>query len=275
MKAPRLLAFPLLLAGCTLAFEGGGLIPTRLAPPARVAEDRLDVPYVPTPPAVVEAMLDLAEVGPDDYLIDLGSGDGRIAIAAARRGARALGVDIDPARVAEANLAASIAGVQDRVQFRRQDIFETPIDAASVVTMYLLPEINLRLRPRLLTELRPGTRIVSHAFGIGDWAPDEHRVIDGRNVFLWIVPATVEGRWELSEGGGAPATLALEQRFQAVTGTLAAPGRVMALRDTALRGVHFRFTVDTPEGPRTYRGRVSDDAILPEDGGDWVARRVG
>ncbi len=275
MKAPRLLALTALLAGCTLAFEGGGLIPTRIAPPARVAEDRLDVPYVPTPPAVVEAMLDLAEVGPDDYVIDLGSGDGRIAIAAAGRGARALGVDIDPARVAEANLAAGVAGVQGRVQFRRQDIFETPIGAASVITIYLLPAINLRLRPRLLTELRPGTRIVSHAFGIGDWPPDGHRVIDGRNVFLWIVPATVEGRWELVDGDSRRATLVLEQRFQTVTGTLTAPGRVAALRGATLRGVHFSFTVDTAEGPRTYRGRVADNAITPEDGGNWLARRIG
>jgi precorrin-6B methylase 2 len=251
MRAPLPLIAIALLGACAMSFEGGGLFPTRLAPPARVAEDRLDVPYVPTPEPVVEAMLDLAGVGPDDYLIDLGSGDGRIPIAAARRGARALGVDIDPERVAQANVAAEVAGVQDRVRFRRQDLFETPIGEASVIAMYLLPDVNLRLRPRLLTELRPGTRIVTHAFTIGDWAPDQRRVIGERNIFLWIVPAAVEGRWELTDGSGAPATLDLQQRFQVVTGTLTGAGRVMALRDVTLRGTRFSFTVDSAAGPRT------------------------
>lgn len=275
MKAPLPPVALVLLGACAMSFEGGGLFPTRFAPPAQVAEDRLDAPYVPTPEPVVEAMLDLADVGPDDYLIDLGSGDGRIPIAAARRGARALGVDIDPERVAQATLAARLAGVENRVAFRRQDLFETPIGEASVIAMYLLPDINLRLRPRLLTELRPGTRIVTHAFTIGDWQPDQRRVIGERNIFLWIVPAAVEGRWELAEGNGPPATLDLQQRFQVVGGTLTGGGRVSALRDVSLRGVRLSFTVDTAAGARTYRGIVSDNAIAPESGTAWRARRVG
>lgn len=275
MKPLPILVALCLLGGCAMAFEGGGLLPARFAPPPSVAEDRLDAPYVPTPEPVVEAMLDLAGVGPDDYLIDLGSGDGRIPVAAGRRGARALGVDIDPERIAQANLAAQLAGVEGRVSFRRQDMFETPIADASVVAMYLLPDINLRLRPRLLTELRPGTRVVTHAFTMGDWAPDQRRVIGERNIYLWIVPAVVEGRWELTEGNGPPATLVLEQHFQAVVGTLAGPGGVAAIREARLRGSDFSFTVDTASGPRTYRGIVSDDSIVPESGRAWRARRVG
>jgi len=275
MKPSPILVALCLLGGCAMAFEGGGLLPARFAPPPSVAEDRLDAPYVPTPEPVVEAMLDLAGVGPDDYLIDLGSGDGRIPIAAGRRGARALGVDIDPERIAQANLAAQLAGVEGRVSFRRQDLFETPIADASVVAMYLLPDINLRLRPRLLTELRPGTRVVTHAFTMGDWAPDQRRVIGERNIYLWIVPAVVEGRWELTEGNGPPATLVLEQHFQTVGGTLAGPGGVAAIREARLHGSDFSFTVDTASGPRTYRGIVSDDSIVPESGQAWRARRVG
>ena len=153
----------------------------------------LDVPYVPTPPEVVERMLDMAEVKPDDFVIDLGSGDGRIAIAAAKRGARAFGVDIDPQRVEEAQENARRAGMQGRVSFRRQNLFDTRIDEATVLTMYLLRKVNLELRPRVLDELKPGTRVVSHAFSMGDWKPDGHSEVGYRQVYLWIVPAKVAG----------------------------------------------------------------------------------
>ncbi|MGQ0660036.1 SAM-dependent methyltransferase [Sphingosinicella sp.] len=272
---PPLLAclFAAALSSCT--FQGGGIAPFNPAPVAP-AEPDLDVPYVPTPRPVVEAMLDLAELGPSDTLIDLGSGDGRIVVAAARRGARALGVDIDPVRVSEGYAAAQLAGVQTRATFRRQDIFDTPIREANVVTAYLLPAINLRLRPRLLTELRPGTRVVTHAFTMGDWQPDAHRVIGGRNIYLWIVPAVVGGDWTLTDGGATMA-MALDQRFQQVTGTLAGSGRTMVLRDATLRGANFSFTVDMPAGPRTYRGLVEGDSIVPDPAGGpagWRARRA-
>jgi hypothetical protein len=261
------------LASCT--FQGGGLAPFNPAPVAP-AELDLDVPYVPTPRPVVEAMLDLAGLTPQDYLIDLGSGDGRIVVAAARLGARALGVDIDPARVSEGYAAAQLAAVGPRTSFRRQDIFDTPLGEATVVTIYLLPAINLRLRPRLLTELRPGTRVVTHAFAMGDWQPDEQRVIDGRNIYLWIVPAVVGGAWTLTDGGAAM-TLNIDQRFQRATGTLGDGGRTMALRDVSLRGNLFVFTVDTAQGPRTYRGLVDGDAITPDPAAGaatWRARRA-
>jgi len=258
----------LALAGCT--FGGGGILPFEPPPAARVSERDLEVPFVATPRPVVAAMLDMAEVGPEDYVIDLGSGDGRISIAAAQRGARALGVDIDPNRVSEAVLAAQVSQVEGRARFRRQDLFATPIGEASVVSMYLMPEINMRLRPRLLTELRPGARVVSHAFAMGDWRPDEHRDVNGANVYLWIVPAPVGGEWTFSEGGERMA-LSLDQRFQDVTGTLG--GR--PLRDVTLRGARISFTLDGPNGPRTLRGIVDGAIIEPERGapGGWRAQR--
>jgi hypothetical protein len=159
---------------------------------------RFDVPYVPTPPVVVEEMLRLANVGPADFVIDLGSGDGRILIAAAGRfGARGIGVDLDPDRIEESVYGAQLAGVSERVVFQQQDLFKFDISRATVVTMYLLPSVNRKLRPRLLTELKPGTRIVSHDFDLEDWRPDQKSTVR-KNVFLWIVPAQVDGRWRTS-----------------------------------------------------------------------------
>jgi SAM-dependent methyltransferase len=148
-----------------------------------------DIHFVPTPEEVVDAMLRLAEVGPGDLVYDLGSGDGRIPIAAARRfGARGVGIDLDPKLVAQASRSAKEAGVADRVKFIEADIFEADISNATVVTLYLLTSINERLRPKLLKELRPGTRVVSHQFRMGDWAPEREVVVDYRPLFLWRVP---------------------------------------------------------------------------------------
>jgi SAM-dependent methyltransferase len=235
---------------------------------AAAAEPEFDVPYVPTPPELVERMLDLAQVAASDYLIDLGCGDGRIAIAAARRGARALGVDIDPARIEQAVLAARLAGLQTSVRFRRQDLFRTPIQEASVIALYLLPRINLALRPRLLTELRPGARIVSHAFDMGDWRAEAEQSHDGRRIFLWIVPAVAGGRWALTDANGEAWTLDLDQTFQDVTGTMTGAGRVLDLRGS-LRGTAFAFTA----GGRDWAGTVEDAAITGTDSA-WRAARI-
>ena len=149
-----------------------------------------DVPYVPTPEPVVEKMLELAQVGPKDVIYDLGSGDGRIVITAAKKyGARGLGVDIDPELVKEARQKAQAAGVSDRVEFREGNLFDMDLSGASVVTLYLLQDINMRLRPKLLRELKPGTRIVSHSFDMGDWEPLKEVEIDGRKIYYWKVPA--------------------------------------------------------------------------------------
>lgn len=146
-----------------------------------------DAPYWQTPQALVERMLDLAGVGPGDHLIDLGCGDGRIVIAAARRGATGLGVDLDPERIAEAEAAARSAGVEQLVSFRREDLFATRLGGASVVTLYLLPLPNRLLAERLQNELAPGCRVLSHAFAIRDWAPRVQETVDGREIFLWVV----------------------------------------------------------------------------------------
>jgi SAM-dependent methyltransferase len=269
-RASFLLAGLAGLAACT--FQGGGLAPFTPAP-APPSEEDLEVPYVTTPRPVVAAMLDMAGVGADDYLIDLGSGDGRIAIMAAQRGARALGVDLDPQRVAEATASAGFAQVRDQVSFRRQDLFDTPLREADVVTLYLLPSVNLRLRPRLLTELRPGARVVSHNFTMGDWRPDESRELGSSRIHLWIVPAPAEGGWAME--GAATGLLLLEQRFQDLSGSL--DGR--PLRDVSLRGRRLTFTVDLPGGARTFRGTVGDAEIMPDreagEAATWQARRVG
>jgi SAM-dependent methyltransferase len=152
---------------------------------------RIHAPYVKTPPEVVTAMLKAAEVKPGDLVYDLGCGDGRIVIAAAREfGARGVGVDLYPQHLAEARESARKAGVEARVEFREQDLFDTELGKATVVTLYLLPELNLELRPKLLAELKPGSRIVSHAYDLGDWKPDKQLEVNGNRVFLWIVPTS-------------------------------------------------------------------------------------
>lgn len=224
------------------------------------ARPKLDVPYVATIEEVVDRMLALAEVGASDHVVDLGCGDGRILVAAARtRGATGFGVDIDPARIAEAEANARAAGVTDKVRFRLQDLFEAPISDASVVAIYLLPEINLRLRPRFLSELRPGTRIVSHAFDMGDWRPDRTEQTEGARIFLWIVPARVAGRWTLTGPNGRSAAVTLAQRYQDVSGNV---------RDARLSGDRLRFIADLGNGPHAYEGRVLGDRIEPLSRGE-------
>lgn len=231
---------------------------------------RLDVPYIATDLQVVDAMLGLAEVKPDDNVIDLGSGDGRILIAAARSlGAHGLGVDIDPARVREATANAEEAGVSSRVRFRQQDLFETPLGGADVLTLYLLPEVNLRLRPRILGQMRPGTRVVSHDYDMGDWHWDQRRRVGDAIIYLWTVPARVNGAWTLTAGGRA-VPLVLEQQYQQFHGT-AGDARIEQGR---LDGNRIRFIANLGEGRRTFEGRVDGNRILPLTGSDWHAERA-
>ncbi len=249
-----------LLGGCSAYGDGMGDILRGTGIAAR--EPDYDVPYVPTPEPVVDAMLDMAQVGAADTVIDLGSGDGRITIAAARRGATASGVEIDAALVDRARRNAALHGLQDRARFSNANLFDVPLRPASVVTMYLLPRINMALRPRLLTELKPGTRIVTHAFDLGDWRADGERLVGDRRVYLWIVPAVAGGTWRATLADGRAVALTIDQRFQDVTGTLG---------DTpltgSLRGVALRFTA----GGREYRGTVGEAGIAGEG---WRAVRV-
>ena len=246
--------------------------PAGFDPAEFVAErPKLDAPYVATDMEVVDAMLALAEVRPDEFVVDLGSGDGRILIAAARLvGARGLGVDIDPARVEEAEHNARAAGVAGLVDFRRQDLFDTPLAEADVLTLYLTQEVNLRLRPRILAEMRPGTRVVSHDFDMGDWRPDQRRRIGAAVVHLWIVPARIDGAWTLNVGGRA-VPLAIDQSYQNFDGT-AGTARIEQGR---LTGDRIRFLADLGEGRRAFEGRVAGDTIVPLDAGaGWRATRT-
>jgi Methyltransferase domain len=217
----------------------------------------LDVRYIPTPPDVVKRMLDMADVKPGDYLIDLGSGDGRIATAAAKRGARAFGVDIDPLRIQDAQENARMAGLQGKVSFSRQNLFDARIGEATVVTMYLLRQLNLGLRPRILEELRPGTRVVSHAFGMGDWEPDDHTEVGFRHVFMWIVPAKVAGRWLVQDGAESFA-LILNQKYQYLKGWAQIAGKRIEISKGRLKGADIWLTL---ANGKTYRGRVSGDRM--------------
>ncbi|TVQ73029.1 MAG: class I SAM-dependent methyltransferase, partial [Balneolaceae bacterium] len=207
----------------------------------------LDVPYYVTEPEVVEGMLDMAGVGPGDYLIDLGSGDGRIVIAAAQRGAVGHGVDLDPRRNVEANRNAREAGVDDRVVFLEEDLFETDFSQATVVTMFLLSSINLRLRPDLLSRLRPGTRVLSHTFDMGEWEPDLRQVIGIRPVYLWVIPAQVDGVWEWTSDG-APFSMTIEQQFQHIAVSLYAGEQKLNIETSKIKGDRITLIASGSEG---------------------------
>jgi SAM-dependent methyltransferase len=199
---------------------------------------KLDVPYVPTPPAVVDAMLKIANVGPDDIVYDLGSGDGRIPIAAVRQNnaKQAVGIELNPNRVAEAVATTRNLGLEGRVSFIQGDVFKTDFSAATVVTMYLLDNVNLRLRPRILDELKPGTRIVSHQFHMLDWTPDDTVLVDTVPVHFWVVPAKLEGRWS-----GDGVSLHLKQQFQTASGTLEAGGTAVKIGRALIKGSALSF----------------------------------
>lgn len=180
----------LALVGGAATYAASPTKPLSSATTTQAVDRTPDVIYVPTPPEVVEAMLDVVQLKDGDVLYDLGSGDGRIPIAAAKRAkVKATGIDIDPQRIQEANVNAETAGVTDRVTFKQADLFTTDFSDATVVTLYLLDTLNEKLRPKLLAELKPGTRIVSHAFRMGDWEPEQTREINGRMVYFWTVPA--------------------------------------------------------------------------------------
>jgi len=267
--------------------------------PARALEPR--VPYVPTPQDVVERMLEIAKVGPHDYLIDLGSGDGRIVVTAARKyGTRGFGVDLNPERIRESTENARRAGVSEKVAFYQRDLFETSLTDATVITMYLLPQVNIELRPRLL-ELKPGTRLVSHDFDMGDWKPDTHIKMDAKDkyggaggdseIYFWIVPARVAGvwRWALPVVSGKPLDyeVTLEQRYQVITGSAAVGGRTVKLQNARLRGdaIRFSFTAEVNGAPvkHEFSGRVAGEAVTGsaqlsgarlQGQHDWSARRM-
>jgi len=227
-----------------------------------------DVVWVPTPQDLVDTMLDMAQVTPSDYVIDLGSGDGRTVITAAQRGARAHGIEYNPDLVQLAKRAAARERVAERATFERADIFESDFSDATVITLFLLPSLNLRLRPAIL-DMEPGTRVVSNAFDMGDWRPDETRTLSGgtswRTAHLWIVPAKVDGIWKLDDG-----QISFTQEFQNITGTLTRGGK-----DTELTGILNGSKITFTAKGRIYTGTVSGNTISgTRAGGDsWKAAR--
>ena len=249
-----------------------------------------DVPYVSTPWNVVEAMLKIAAVGPNDFLIDLGSGDGRIVITAAKKlGARGFGVDLDDNLVRTAQRNAASEGVKDRAEFYTRNLFDTDMSKATVISMYLFNSVNLRLRPSLF-KLKPGTRLVSHDFDMAKWTPDDKLTIDvpGKSygsphseIFLWIVPADASGRWRwqlpVAAGGANGAKwdydAAFEQTFQMISGEVQAGGRGAQLRDARVRGEIVSFTVLAERDGRTVRQEFSG-RIDGNGGGDVIAGHV-
>jgi precorrin-6B methylase 2 len=217
-----------------------------------------DVVWVPTPQVLVDRMLDMAKLTPADFVMDLGSGDGRTVITAAKRGARAMGVEYNPDMVELSKRNAAREGVQGKASFVKADLFETDFSKATVITMFLLPDINLKLRPKLLG-LKPGTRIVSNSFTMDDWKTDETASLEEKDgcsaswctAHLWIVPARAEGSYKLPQGD-----LVLKQQFQMLTGTLTTGGRTYAL-EGKVRGDEVSFTA----GGKTYQGRMNGKSL--------------
>jgi hypothetical protein len=249
----------------------------------QVGQAGKDVIWVPTPDEVVERMLRMAQVTPNDYLVDLGAGDGKIAIAAAKNfGARSLGIEYDPDMAKHAQGNVDKAGVAGRARIVQGDIFITDFNQATVITMYLLPALNLKLRPQILA-MRPGTRVVSHSFTMDDWEADETSTMDGRRAYFWVVPANIMGSWALEvTGGGANERmeLTLEQRYQKIDGSVGLGPVQGGLRDARLRGFNISFAyVDGKSVRRELNGRVSggrmEGGFRADNGteGRWVATK--
>jgi hypothetical protein len=269
MKATRVIRSIVIAAAVSLAVpavsahQATAQKPTTQKPfEPQSGQEGKDVVWVPTPQALVDKMLEIAKVTPQDFVIDLGSGDGRTVISAAKRGARALGIEYNPDMVELSKKNAAEAGVSDRATFVKADLFESDFSKAQVITMFLLPSINMRLRPKIL-DLKPGTRIVSNSFDMEDWQPDETASITEDctswcKAMLWIVPAKVEGTWQMPEGN-----LTLKQDFQMVSGTLGGK----QINTGKLRGDEITFTV----GESKFTGRVNGNTIKGTVAGGGVS----
>ncbi|MGE5639670.1 MAG: methyltransferase domain-containing protein [Clostridia bacterium] len=272
-------AFSLLVAALLVA-SSPVLAQQKFEP--QVGQAGKDVIWVPTPDEVVERMLTMAQIQPGEIHFDLGAGDGKIAIAAAKKGARATGIEYNPDMVKYANSKAQEAGVAGvgpgKATIRHGDIFATDFSSANVITLYLLPVLNMKLRPQILS-MRPGTRVVSHSFSMEDWEADEISNIDGRRVYFWIVPASVQGTWML-EAAGQKHEISLEQHFQRFNGAIAFDALQAGLREPRLRGSTIGFSYVDPQGLRrdftgTVDGRQMSGDFKDEKGGGgkWTASR--
>jgi SAM-dependent methyltransferase len=259
----------LLLALCLSLFAGSGSAQPAKQYEPQVGQEGKDVVWVPTPQALVDKMLDMASVTAKDYVIDLGSGDGRTVITAAKRGAKANGIEYNPDMVELAKRNAAKEGVSDKATFAKADLFESDFSQAQVITMFLLPSINVKLRPKIL-DLKPGTRVVSNSFDMGEWKPDQTADAEGCSnwctAHLWIVPAKAGGTWKLPNG-----ELTLKQTFQMISGTLKS-GNVVAPVSGKLDGDQITFSA----GEAHYTGRVNGNSMegTLKSGGNWSAQRT-
>jgi hypothetical protein len=226
-----------------------------------VGQPGKDVVWVPTPDDLVQRMLAMAKVTPQDIVYDLGAGDGKIAIAAGKLGATAVGIEYNPDMVKLAQCYVEAEGLAGKVKIIHGDIFKEDFSRATVVTMYLLPELNLKLRPTLLA-MRPGTRVTSHQFTMGDWEADETAEIDHRTAYLWIVPAKVEGQWSFRDANGQQFSVALTQNYQKISGDVTIGGKKQPLVGATLRGDAIRFAFNDDKGvTRTLTGTVRGNEI--------------
>lgn len=241
----------------------------------QIGQEGKDVIWVPTPDELVNAMLKMAEVTADDYVIDLGSGDGRTVIAAAKIGARALGIEFNPDMVELSRKRIEEEGLSKKAEVLQKDLFEFDLSEATVITMFLLPDINMKLRPKLL-DMKPGTRIVSNTFTMGEWVPDmevttEENWNSWNNAMMWIIPAKIEGKWKLP-----PGELVIRQEFQFFYGTFKSEKKTSTIIDGRLEGNTITFRIDGEK----YTGKVSDNKtmtgtmILNSTRSDWVATRI-
>lgn len=241
----------------------------------RLGQPGKDVIWLPSPQALVDRMLDMAKVTPHDFLMDLGSGDGRLVIAAAKRGARAMGVEYNPDLVELSGKSAASQRLSDKATFIRADLFETDLSNATIITMFLRSDLNLRLRPKLL-DLTPGTRIVSNTFDMGDWEPDDLVVVERDcaswcTAMMWIIPAKVQGTWRLPQGD-----LMLRQTFQIVTGTLRGPAGSASVTDGRVRADQITFVAGGVRYNGRVNGRTIEGTVIDRGRTErWTAMRVG
>jgi Methyltransferase domain len=239
----------------------------------RVGQEGKDVVWVPSPQVAVNKMLEMAKVTPKDYVIDLGSGDGRTVITAAKQGAKALGIEYNPEMVELSKRNAAKEGVSDRVTFTKADLFESDLSQATVITLFLLPDINIKLRPKIL-DLKPGTRIVSNTFTMGEWTADETASVNGDcqsycTVMLWIVPAKVAGTWQLPQG-----QLTLKQTFQTISGTIRSGNVSTPITNGRLRGDEISFTAGGTQYTGRVNGNVMEGNVKGPTNSKWRATRA-
>jgi hypothetical protein len=270
MKSRFALRSMLAVGVLALVTAGGVAIAQQKPFEPTVGQAGKDVVWVPSPQALVDRMLDMAKVTKSDFLIDLGSGDGRTVITAAKRGVRAQGIEFNPDMVALSRKNAAEAGVTNMATFTQGDIFQTDFTKASVITMFLLPSLNLKLRPTLL-EMKAGTRLVSNSFDMGEWEPDQQVNAQGEctsycRAMLWIVPAKVEGVWKLNNG-----QVTFKQQFQMLSGTVQAGGSTAQISEGKLNGEGISFTA----GGKTYTGRVTGNRMegTASDKSKWSATK--